>query len=138
MKKITKHLVSFAILGLLVTPVFAFAQTDTANLFGTGEIGAGIGDTLTTSDPRTVIGRIINIALGFLGVIAVVIILLGGFKWMTAGGNEDKTGEAKQLLGAGVIGLVIILCSWALATFIIGQIYGATTGDEYTVSTGIN
>lgn len=137
MKKITKYLVSFAILGLLVTPVFAFAQTDT-NIFGTGEIGAGIGDTLTTSDPRTVIGRIINIALGFLGVIAVAIILLGGFKWMTAGGNEDKTGEAKQLLGAGVIGLVIILCSWALATFIIGQIYTATTGNEYTVSTDAN
>lgn len=128
---------SFAILALLFVPVFAFAATD-ANLFGTTEVGTGLGGTLTSTDPRTVIGRIINVALGFLGVIAVGIILLGGFKWMTAAGNEDKTTEAKQLLGAGVIGLVIILTSWALATFIIGQIYGATgpAGTTYTPDTG--
>jgi len=128
MKKISKHLISLAILALLVVPVATFAQTND-NLFGTNEVSTGLGGSLadsTTSDPRAIIGRIINIALGFLGVIAVGIILLGGFKWMTAAGNEDKTTEAKQLLGAGVIGLVIILSAWALATFIIQQIYGAT------------
>ena len=130
MKKFTKHLISFAILALLFAPVLTFAQSNSAD-FGLEPVSVGIDGVLSDSDPRAIVGRIINIALGILGIIAVGIILLGGFKWMTAGGNEDKASEARQLLGAGVIGLVIILSSWALATFIINQIYGATTSVEY-------
>ena len=59
---------------------------------------------------------------------AVIIILFAGFKWMTAGGNEENITSAKQMLIAGVIGLVIILSSYALATFIINQIVASTTG----------
>ena len=45
---------------------------------------------------------------------------------MTGGGNEDKIGEAKNLLTAGIIGLVIILASWGLAKFVIDLLYNAT------------
>ena len=67
----------------------------------------------------------INIILGFLGIVAVVIILLGGFKWMTAGGNEDKVGEARKLITAGIIGLIIILASFAIASFVLTQLSAA-------------
>lgn len=131
MKKISKHLVSLAILSFLVLPVFALptlAQGD--DPFGMNSVNTGLNNTLAyNTDPREVIGRIINLALSFLGVIAVGIILIGGFKWMTAGGNEEKTTEAKQLLGAGVIGLVIILASWAIATFVIGSLSNQITNN---------
>lgn len=130
MKKISKHLIAFAILALLVLPVFALpalAQNTNA-LFGVDQVDEGLNGSLAKGDPRTIVARIINFALGLLGVIAVVIILYGGFKWMTAAGNEDQVSEAKKLLGAGVIGLVIILGAWAIATFIIDQIYVTTTG----------
>ncbi|MFA7601214.1 MAG: hypothetical protein WCY43_03240, partial [Patescibacteria group bacterium] len=61
-----------------------------------------------------------------LGIVAVVIVLLGGFKWMTAAGNEDKIGEAKKLLGAGVVGLVIILAAWGITTFVLNTLMDAT------------
>jgi len=121
MKNISKHLISLAILALLIVPGFALtaqAQFDP----GLNYVSNGLNNSLSQADPRTVIGRIINLALGFLGVLAVGIVLLGGFKWMTAGGNEEKTGEAKKLLGAGVIGLVIILSSWAIANFLISSL----------------
>ncbi len=127
MKNISKHLISLAILAFLVAPVLVLttstvnAQTD----FGLNQVNTGLNNSLSSTDPRTVIGRIINMALGFLGVIAVGIVLMGGFKWMTAGGNEEQTGEAKKLLGAGVIGLVIILSAWAIATFIINSLSNA-------------
>ncbi len=127
MNKISKHLISFAILAFLFVPLLtlpAAAQT-TAN-FGLDNVNEGLDGTLSNSDPRAIIGRIINVALGFLGVIAVAIILLGGFKWMTAGGNEEKTGEARKLLAAGVIGLVIIMASWAIATYVINALSDAT------------
>ena len=63
-----------------------------------------------------------------LGIVAVVIILIGGFKWMTAGGNEDQTGEAKGWIFSGVIGLAIILSAYALATYVINSLVTATTG----------
>jgi hypothetical protein len=47
---------------------------------------------------------------------------------MTAGGNEDKVSEAQKLLGAGVIGLAIVLAAWAVSTFVINAIYNATSG----------
>ncbi|MFA6417376.1 MAG: hypothetical protein HY931_03680 [Candidatus Falkowbacteria bacterium] len=127
MNKISKHLISLAIVSLLVLPVFALQANAQAD-FGINAVNNGLNNALAGGDPREMVGRIINVALGFLGVIAVVIILMGGFKWMTAAGNEDKVAEAKKLLGAGVIGLAIVLAAWAVATFIINSIYNATAG----------
>jgi len=79
-------------------------------------------------DPRDIAASVIRVILGFLGIVAVIIILLGGFKWMTAGGNEDKVGEAKKLITAGIIGLVIILAAFAIATFVLNSLLSATTG----------
>ncbi|MFA5109655.1 MAG: pilin [Patescibacteria group bacterium] len=124
MKKTYKQLISLAIVSTLVLPVVALAQAN----FGLNEINNGLNNSLTSSDPRTVIGRVINIALSFLGVIAVGIILIGGFKWMTAAGNEEKTSEAKKLLGAGVIGLVIILASWGIATYLLSTFASQLNG----------
>lgn len=87
-----------------------------------GEAGLGAGDLPTT------IASIIRVALGFLGIVAVVIILLGGFKWMTAGGNEDKVKDAKKFMIGGVIGLVIVLSAYAIASFVITQITTTTAG----------
>lgn len=72
------------------------------------------------------IARIINILLGFLGVLAVVLVLWGGFKWMTAAGDEGKIGDAKKLMGGGVVGLVIILVAYAITAFVVNQLIQAT------------
>jgi hypothetical protein len=75
-------------------------------------------------DPRNLAASLINILLGFLGIIAVVIILYGGFVWMTAGGNEDKVSQARKILIAGIIGLIISLADFAIANFILTQLVG--------------
>nr|NIS50742.1 hypothetical protein [Phycisphaerae bacterium] len=62
-----------------------------------------------------------------LGIIAVVIILIGGFQWMTAGGNEENVDKAKKRIIQGVIGLAIILASWAIARFVLESLVTATT-----------
>ncbi len=82
---------------------------------------------LGNRDIRETIADIINVLMGLLGIIAVVMILIGGFKWMTAGGNEDKVGEAKKFIIQGIVGLVIILSSWAIARFVLTQLQTATT-----------
>ncbi len=74
------------------------------------------------------IARIINIALGFLGVLAVGIVIYGGFLWMTARGDAQQIDKAKKVLSGGLIGLAIILASFAIASFVINQLRSATSG----------
>lgn len=83
---------------------------------------------LGQADLKETIGNLIRVFLGFLGIIAVVMVLLGGFKWMTASGNEDKVSEAKRLLIAGVIGLAIILSAFAITSFVIDSVITASAG----------
>lgn len=107
---------------LMPAPVHAEAL-DTEDFFDESFTdNTGLGD----ADLKETIGNLIRVLLGFLGVVAVVIMLLGGFKWMTAGGNDEKVAEAKKLIIAGIIGLAIILSAYAIAEFVISSIVGAT------------
>jgi ketopantoate hydroxymethyltransferase len=83
---------------------------------------------LSNADLVVVIGRIVKIVISFLGLIAVVIIIIGGFKWMTSGGNEETIKKAKKLMINGIIGLVIIVLAYAIASFIISAISGIVQG----------
>lgn len=77
---------------------------------------------VTNAELPVVIANIIRIILGFLGIVAVIIVLFGGFKWMTAGGNDDKVSEAKQLIIQGIIGMIIIFSAFAIASFVVNGI----------------
>jgi len=136
-EKIYKNLLAAVIIMLIMAPAFALtlpaqAINSAEDLWGNTEIMENVQTEigLGNRDPREIAASIINVALGFLGIVAVVIILLGGFKWMTAGGGEDKVAEAKKLIGAGIIGLVIILAAWGIAKFVVDKLYTATTGAE--------
>jgi len=120
-KKLIKQIIVFVMLLTILTPMLAVKAQD--DVFGLN-YGNSING-LTAADPRTVAKNLIQVILGFLGIIAVVIILLGGFKWMTAAGNEDKVGEAKKIIIAGVIGLIIILGAWAIANFVLSNVMTA-------------
>ncbi|MBI2644635.1 hypothetical protein HYW94_00450 [Candidatus Uhrbacteria bacterium] len=74
------------------------------------------------ADPRTIIKRVINVVMGFLGMVAVIIILAAGFRWMTAGGNKENMEAAQKMLVNGVIGLVIIFSAWTVAWFAVNSI----------------
>lgn len=87
----------------------------------TGATGLGQANLKST------IGNVLNVLLGFLGIIAVVIILYGGFVWMTAGGSEDKVKKAQQIIVAGAIGLAIILSAYAITNFVIDEFLQATS-----------
>ncbi len=102
---------------------FAVAQAEV-------DIGLGYGaeSGLGNADPRTTAAQIIRGALGLLGILTTCIILYAGFKWMTAGGNEDEVSTAKKMLSSAVIGLAIIMSSYAITVFVISSLAKSTTG----------
>jgi hypothetical protein len=67
---------------------------------------------------REIAVKVIKLLMTFLGIIATVIILLGGFKWMTANGNDEAITKAKSTMTQAIIGLVIVLSAYALWAFI--------------------
>ena len=126
MKKFVAMSASLGLAAAMALPHIVSAQSAlNANDLGVGAIGSEI--KLGSGDVRQTAARIINVALGFLGIIAVVIVLLGGFKYMISGGNEEKTTEAKNLIVSGIIGLAIILSAWAITGFVISRLLTATS-----------
>ncbi|HEX9664391.1 MAG TPA: hypothetical protein VGA49_01065 [Patescibacteria group bacterium] len=79
----------------------------------------------TQTDLSQIVGAIIQTFLGFLGVVALILIIYGGYMWMTAGGNEEKVKKAQTLLRNAVIGLIIISLAYAITAFVIQRIVGA-------------
>ncbi len=128
-KKIIRSFLIVSFLFTLVSPI----KTNADALYESDLLGIGeglLGDTAgfdglklsSELNPRSTTINIINLVLSFLGLIAIILILIGGFKWMTSGGSEDKVTSAKKLLISGLIGLVIVLLSWGIATWVIGAI----------------
>jgi len=86
---------------------------------------------LGDDDIRLTVAEIIRVALGLLGITALVLIIYAGFKWMTAGGNEEGIESARKILFAAVIGLAIILSAYAITNFVVKSLYQATTSQPY-------
>ena len=120
-RKITVLFIVF-IAVIFLLPDIALAQTDDLG------INALEGVNLAQSDLKDLIANIINIALGFLGVLAVGLILYGGWVWMTSQGVAADVDRAKKIILNAVIGLIVILASYAIAQFVLRSIYGATYG----------
>ncbi len=119
-KKLTKGLLTLSIFALILVPVFSLNAQDFVDHY------TQIGNKNLMLDeemhPRETAVGIINLVLSFLGLVAVVIVLVGGFKWMTAGGNEEKVGAAKKLLVGGLVGLIIVLLAWGISYWVIETI----------------
>jgi len=121
-----KHLIagilSLSLIALIALPLVAQAVEPGETNFGLENVNIGLG----RADLIEVVNAVIRILLSVLGIIAVVIILIGGFQWMTAGGNADRVAGAQKTIGAGVIGLAIIFLAFAIANFVITRLQNVT------------
>lgn len=68
------------------------------------------------------ISTVIQLILGFLGVIFLVLIIYAGFKWMIAGGNQEEVTKAKAILKQAIIGLIITLSAYAITWFVFNYL----------------
>lgn len=114
---------------LLLAPSVGLAQV---SFDGLGSADGNVGlitanSGLTDRDLTDIIGGFIQVALSLLGIIFLLLVLYAGFLWMTAGGNDDQIKQAKSLMTNGAVGLVIIITSFAISSFVMSALSTATT-----------
>jgi hypothetical protein len=115
MKKALKQLpLLLAMISILILPYFVFAESPLERL---ESVAAGENGPYQTADKTTLatnVGLIVNTAFGLLGALFIILIILAGFNWMTAEGNDEKISKAKDKLKSAIIGLIIILASYSI------------------------
>ena len=110
-----------------MAPVMTLAADNPFNTSKTqleGSVKTASG--LQSGDLPTIVGNIINVVLGFLGILLLGYLLYAGFLWMTAGGSDDQVKKAKLIIQQSIIGLVIIAAAFAISTFVLGSLLNVT------------
>jgi hypothetical protein len=79
----------------------------------------GSGDSLFSG-----IGLIINSLLGLVGVVFMILMMYGGYLWMTAQGNESQVEKAIGIMKAAIIGLAITFSAFAISYFVMSNFGG--------------
>lgn len=122
-----KKLVALPVIALALVFGLSAAPAHAVDLLeGIDKVGIAADiDTNTTLEQR--IGQLINVVLGFLGIIFLVLVIYAGFLWMTAAGNTDRVGKAKSIMIQAVIGLIILLAAYAITQFVVTNL-GTGTG----------
>ena len=70
-------------------------------------------------NPSVLIGVVIQAVLGLVGGIALVMMVYGGFQWLTAAGNEEKIKNGTQTMLWAAIGLVLVFSSYLLVETVL-------------------
>lgn len=117
-----KRLIVSSVISLIGVAAAGVVFAQTSPDLGLEQVDIG----LTTRDIREVVSLIIRSFLSLLGIVAVAIVLYGGFLWMTAQGNEEQVAKAKRLLTSAIIGIFIILSAYAIASYVINALVKGT------------
>lgn len=70
------------------------------------------------------IGNVLNTIYGLIAIIAVVMIVIAGVKYMTSQGDPGKVAGAKNTIMYAIIGLIIVIFAFAITNFVLGALKG--------------
>jgi len=130
LKKVnSKHLVNIltivTVLALTLLPVFVVYAQAPSEIFGGA---SGVSKLPNQFEKQTsisdLINRILKILLSIVGFVALIFLVWGGFKYMTASGDEEKVKSAKGTIINALIGLVIVILAYALVAIVYNVIKG--------------
>lgn len=81
-------------------------------------------DSCNGDDLNNVIQTIINTVIFVVGMVAVVMIILGGVSYATSQGDTQKVKKGKDTILYGIIGLVIAILAFAIVNFVLSALVG--------------
>jgi cytochrome bd-type quinol oxidase subunit 2 len=129
---LTLATVAFAALPAIAVPAVAFAagvsSTNITDNLCSGTNFDISGGSSTTCDTPTnqdnlnnLLSRIVNVFSVIVGVIAVVMIIAGGLRYITSGGESNKVGSAKTTIIYALVGLVVVAIAQLIVHFVLSK-----------------
>lgn len=117
-KNMKKNIISIIILilGIVFIPIIVFGADCKA---GTVCLENPLGEK---TDITIIMGNLVATALGIMGSLALLVFIVGGFIWMTAGGSAEKVKKGTQSMMWASIGIVVIFSSYAIIRLVLGGI----------------
>ena len=76
------------------------------------------GDVPTIYGLEAMVAKILNIIISLAGVVLLLMLIMGGFGYITSGGDKEKAAKAKNTLTYAILGLVVILGAWLIIRLI--------------------
>jgi hypothetical protein len=128
---------------LALSPMSASAACD-SNIASNIDSGASqaSGDPVTGCDSTdvgtnsigTIAANIVKVFSIIVGAVSVIMIIYGGFRYITSGGASDKVGNAKNTLIYAIIGLIIVAIAQLIVHFVLNQANTVTSGSSVSSS----
>lgn len=140
MNKIKLLLTSIFAAAFMFVPAVAFAQTSSSSSTGAtpninGGLCAGANGTVdpnaascnvdsqaATDNVQNLVTKVLNIFSWIVGVVSVIMIIFGGFKYITSGGDAGGVTGAKNTILYAIVGLVIVALAQVIVRFVIGTV----------------
>ena len=122
MKKMKIGLLSLMALVGIATAVPAYVSAAPADSIRNGVNAVG-GDEQQNRRPLAQIVReVVNVVLFVLGAVAVIMIIIGGFRYVVSGGDSSSVTAAKNTIFYAVIGLIIAILAYAIVNFVVNSL----------------
>lgn len=140
-KRMKRALVSVMALSAIAMPALVLPATVSAQGSDTVQQGLDCGvnlslttgqdcnvDTKSVGDFQGLLNTVINIFSLIVGVIAVIMIIVGGLRYITSGGDSGKVSAAKTTIIYALIGLVIVALAQLIVHFVLSQAVNVVSG----------
>jgi hypothetical protein len=137
-QRIKKHLLILATALMVAVPALVPAAvsactTHTADQIASGASQASGGSvTCDSADNATtgignVAAHVVNIFSIIVGIVAVIMIIYGGFRYITSGGDSGSVGNAKNTLIYAIVGLIIVALAQVIVHFVLSTTNGVSS-----------
>ncbi len=135
MKNIVKLILSVLIVG--VVTLTGFASVSALTLQEGAEAARCDGCPRDLFGDTGVFRQVTNTILYIVGIIAVIMLIIGGIKYVISGGDSKKVTDAKNTVLYAIIGLVISFLAFAIVNFVISALPSSSTDDNKTKETSL-
>ena len=126
MNKIVKLVGSVVLVAALLLGVSTLSLTDTQTVGASYNLGTGVESAAGDDVPESLTGgdgifrTVANVLLFIIGGVSVIMLIYGGIRYTTSGGNANSVTTAKNTIMYAVIGLIIAILAYAIVNFVMG------------------
>ncbi len=135
-KKIKNILLSLGLLGFLISPALVTSSVSAADADINKNLCAGSNLSLTDTNCKTdgtdtkvndLVNQVVTIFSWVVGVVSVIMIIYGGFRYITSGGDSNGVTAAKNTILYALIGLVVVALAQVIVKFVINKAGSASS-----------